>query len=86
MSKYIIDIDTIDNVTVTTLSDGIPLIYKDAIKWMNTSFLDLSLNIEDGEYFAKLKVEAQEEILYMLGVNVKDLCIIKVNDKFLSDD
>lgn len=89
MSKYIIDIDTIDNVTVTTLSDGIPLINAKALEWMNTSFLELSLNLKDGEYYAKLNSEPkeEEEPLYVLLIEVKNKKIIKVNHRdILNED
>ena len=88
MSKYIIDIDTLDNVTVTTLSENIPLINAKALEWMKTSFLELSLNLKDGEYYAKLNSEPkEEEPLYVLLIEVKNKKIDKVNHrKILNED
>ena len=88
MSKYIIDIDTLDNVTVTTLSENIPLINAKALEWMKTSFLELSLNLKDGEYYAKLNSEPKgKEPLYVLLIEVENQKIDKVNHiKILNED
>ena len=80
MSKYIIDIDTLDNVTVITLSENIPLIYNDAIEWMETKLFEQLLDIPDGEYFAKLLSEPELEkgpfVILDIKVNNKHITVI----------
>ena len=80
MSKYIINIDTIENVTVTTISSEIPSIYKNAKEWMETTFFEQLLDIPDGEYFAKLLSESELEkgpfVILDIKVNNKHITVI----------
>lgn len=85
MSGYIINIDSIDGNTLMTVSSNIPSIYKDAIEWMQTTFLKQPLCVEDGKYFAKLKHVARVDDELVIAIEVNSGLIIKVNNELVID-
>lgn len=74
MSKYIVDIENLENEIVMTISSNIPSIHKDAVEWMKATLLEQMKDLEDGEYIVKLNSEAEKEkgiaAVFMLNIRV----------------